>query len=264
MGRTGVSLLVAPPRAAARRCAAHGAVDETRRARDHGASAAVDRAPRDRRGLRRRRHCDRSGARAGRGAAQRLRRPAARLGPARPCVARRSSAGQRVGPRREPDRAVVDGERGRARRVRCTRAPGASSCSRCRSRAARPVSRGTRASEFPVSAAACPIRRASSTRVRTGSCARGRRPCRAAGRPSPRSSSTRRRKRPSSAASRSWATASTRPTSTTHGSTSTTGTGDRVVLPGAFVDREIPSWYAPFGIQAIGGHVFVTYVYARR
>jgi uncharacterized protein (TIGR03118 family) len=33
----------------------------------------------------------------------------------------------------------------------------------------------------------------------------------------------------------------------------------RVVLPGAFVDRAIPAWYAPFGIQAIGGHVFVTY-----
>ncbi len=31
--------------------------------------------------------------------------------------------------------------------------------------------------------------------------------------------------------------------------------------PGAFVDRSIPEWYAPFGIQAIGGHVFVTYVW---
>jgi len=31
--------------------------------------------------------------------------------------------------------------------------------------------------------------------------------------------------------------------------------------PGAFVDRAIPEWYAPFGIQAIGSHVFVTYVY---
>jgi uncharacterized protein (TIGR03118 family) len=30
---------------------------------------------------------------------------------------------------------------------------------------------------------------------------------------------------------------------------------------GAFVDRSIPEWYAPFGIQAIGGHVFVTYVW---
>ncbi len=35
----------------------------------------------------------------------------------------------------------------------------------------------------------------------------------------------------------------------------------RVRSAGAFVDRRIPSWYAPFGIQAIGGHVFVTYVY---
>jgi uncharacterized protein (TIGR03118 family) len=34
----------------------------------------------------------------------------------------------------------------------------------------------------------------------------------------------------------------------------------RIRRPGAFVDRAIPDWYAPFGIQAIGGHVFVTYV----
>jgi uncharacterized protein (TIGR03118 family) len=34
----------------------------------------------------------------------------------------------------------------------------------------------------------------------------------------------------------------------------------RVRAAGAFVDRSIPEWYAPFGIQAIGGHLFVTYV----
>ncbi len=34
-----------------------------------------------------------------------------------------------------------------------------------------------------------------------------------------------------------------------------------VRVKGAFVDEKIPEWYAPFGIQAIGGHVFVTYVY---
>jgi len=39
------------------------------------------------------------------------------------------------------------------------------------------------------------------------------------------------------------------------------GRWHRVDRPGAFVDKSIPSWYAPFGIQAIGGHVFVTYVY---
>jgi uncharacterized protein (TIGR03118 family) len=33
----------------------------------------------------------------------------------------------------------------------------------------------------------------------------------------------------------------------------------RIVRPGAFVDHSMPAWYAPFGIQAIGGHVFVTY-----
>src|SRR5439155_5293820 len=35
----------------------------------------------------------------------------------------------------------------------------------------------------------------------------------------------------------------------------------RVVRRGAFVDRAIPAWYAPFGIQAIGRHVFVTFVW---
>ncbi len=34
----------------------------------------------------------------------------------------------------------------------------------------------------------------------------------------------------------------------------------RVRRAGAFVDRSIPEWYAPFGIQAIDGHLFVTYV----
>jgi uncharacterized protein (TIGR03118 family) len=35
----------------------------------------------------------------------------------------------------------------------------------------------------------------------------------------------------------------------------------RVRRPGAFVDPAIPAWYAPFGIHAIGRHVFVTYVW---
>jgi uncharacterized protein (TIGR03118 family) len=35
----------------------------------------------------------------------------------------------------------------------------------------------------------------------------------------------------------------------------------RVEHPGAFVDSTIPEWYAPFGIQAIGERIFVTYVY---
>ena len=34
----------------------------------------------------------------------------------------------------------------------------------------------------------------------------------------------------------------------------------RVDAPGAFVDPSVPAWYAPFGIAAIGGHVFVTYI----
>lgn len=35
----------------------------------------------------------------------------------------------------------------------------------------------------------------------------------------------------------------------------------RVQHPGAFVDRTIPDWYAPFGIHAVAGHIFVTYVW---
>lgn len=35
----------------------------------------------------------------------------------------------------------------------------------------------------------------------------------------------------------------------------------RVRRAGAFDDPAIPSWYAPFGVQVIDGHVFVTYVY---
>jgi len=34
----------------------------------------------------------------------------------------------------------------------------------------------------------------------------------------------------------------------------------RVQRAGAFGDHSVPGWYAPFGIQAIGGHLFVTYV----
>jgi uncharacterized protein (TIGR03118 family) len=37
------------------------------------------------------------------------------------------------------------------------------------------------------------------------------------------------------------------------------GTWHRVGRPGAFRDPAIPAWYAPFGIQAAGGRVFVTY-----
>ena len=33
----------------------------------------------------------------------------------------------------------------------------------------------------------------------------------------------------------------------------------RRILRGAFVDRSIPAWYAPFGVQAVGRSVFVTY-----
>jgi uncharacterized protein (TIGR03118 family) len=35
----------------------------------------------------------------------------------------------------------------------------------------------------------------------------------------------------------------------------------RIAPPGAFADPRIPEWYAPFGIQAIGDRVFVTYVW---
>lgn len=35
----------------------------------------------------------------------------------------------------------------------------------------------------------------------------------------------------------------------------------RILRRGAFVDRSIPSWYAPFGIQAVGNRIFVTYAW---
>jgi len=37
------------------------------------------------------------------------------------------------------------------------------------------------------------------------------------------------------------------------------GSFQRVSAPGAFVDRDLPKGYAPFGIQNIGGAIFVTY-----
>jgi len=35
----------------------------------------------------------------------------------------------------------------------------------------------------------------------------------------------------------------------------------KVVRKGAFVDRQIPAWYAPFGIAAFGDRIYVTYAY---
>jgi uncharacterized protein (TIGR03118 family) len=35
----------------------------------------------------------------------------------------------------------------------------------------------------------------------------------------------------------------------------------QVARRGAFVDRRIPAWYAPFGIAAFGGRIYVTYAY---
>jgi uncharacterized protein (TIGR03118 family) len=35
----------------------------------------------------------------------------------------------------------------------------------------------------------------------------------------------------------------------------------RVRHPGAFVDRAIPTWFAPFGIAAFGNRIYVTYAY---
>jgi uncharacterized protein (TIGR03118 family) len=37
------------------------------------------------------------------------------------------------------------------------------------------------------------------------------------------------------------------------------GNWQNVTPPGAFVDRKLPHGYAPFGIQTIGSHIFVTY-----
>ena len=77
----------------------------------------------------------------------------------------------------------------------------------------------------------------------------------------PWSPSTPARPARSSAGSRSRAGSCTRRTSTTTASSSSTRTGAASTRPGAFVDREKPDWYAPFGIQAIGDRIFVTYAY---
>jgi len=37
------------------------------------------------------------------------------------------------------------------------------------------------------------------------------------------------------------------------------GSFQMISTPGAFVDRKLPRGFAPFGIQAIGGRIFVTY-----
>jgi uncharacterized protein (TIGR03118 family) len=35
----------------------------------------------------------------------------------------------------------------------------------------------------------------------------------------------------------------------------------RVRVPGGFADPAVPAWYAPFGVAAVDGHVFVTYAF---
>jgi len=35
----------------------------------------------------------------------------------------------------------------------------------------------------------------------------------------------------------------------------------RVLRRGAFVDRSVPAWYAPFNIAVLGGHIYVTYAW---
>lgn len=42
------------------------------------------------------------------------------------------------------------------------------------------------------------------------------------------------------------------------------GSFTRVSMPGAFVDRRIPKGYGPFGIQAVGASIFVTYARQNR
>ena len=185
LGRTGVSPARSRSRRAAGGRAAHGAGDEARRARDDGPAAAeIARCARDRRGSTRRRPCDRSCVRARRRDAKRVPRAAAGLGPAGACGALRRAPGERLGARREPDRAVVDGERGEldehAVLGRRTQAA-ADGSGRRRPDRGRVVCRQAASASRR---AASPTPRASSTPARTGSCARGRRPCRRGGRPS--------------------------------------------------------------------------------
>jgi uncharacterized protein (TIGR03118 family) len=73
--------------------------------------------------------------------------------------------------------------------------------------------------------------------------------------------STRVRRRALSGASRWRAGSCMRRTSTTDRVLVLDSKWRRVGRPGAFVDREKPAWYAPFGIQAAGDRIFVTYAY---
>ena len=109
----------------------------------------------------------------------------------------------------------------------------------------------------PASAAPAP----SSSPARAARSPAGRPP---SNRPTPSSPSTTARRERST---RAWRIASvagaptscTRPTSTTAASTCSTPTSRRSSASGGFVDPTLPAGYAPFGIQAIGGRVYVSY-----
>ena len=164
---------------------------------------------------------------------------------------RRHRARQRVGDRGEPDRSVVDVERG-ARLEHALlghRAQAAADGHGRRRPDGDRVLRRQGACASPPRAP--PIRPGSSTPARTASCARGHRPCRRAGRRAARWWSTRAAE---AAVFRGVALIG----DTVYATDFHNGRVDvydanwrRIRRAGAFEDPAIPSWYAPFGVQAI-------------
>ena len=183
-------------------------------------------------------------------------------------VAHDARARQRVGSRCEPDRPVVDGERG-ARREHALRRR------RAQAGADRHVEGGPTGIVFNGGRGFCRPRRrrrgphGSSTRARTERSAAGRPSSRTAGRRPPGSPSTRpsaaRLPRTRSRNAPGRARASLRDRLPQRAVAVFDERWHPVIRRGAFVDRAIPAWYAPFGIQAAGvAHLRQLRVAARR
>ena len=102
----------------------------------------------------------------------------------------------------------------------------------------------------PVGGGMAPARFVFATAARSSAGPEARRRC---------SGRTGRASAPRTSASRSRAIGCMPPTSTTGGSRSSTGRSTSLTPAGSFRDPKLPGGYAPFGIQAIGGHIFVAY-----
>ena len=263
LGRMGVSPADAPHRRSARRRAARRALDDARRPRvDRAATAAVQpcgsrhRGARPRRAARRRCRASASGT-----IAQYLRGPKLVAGGVDEPPTRTRRSSNAWGHRREPNRAVVDVERGARLEHALLRRPDASSCSRSPSTAGRPVSPTTAARGFRVSAGGVsdPARfiyaceDGKTARVDADGAARMVDPQRGGrGRGGGGGGLPRRRRRrrarvcdrlPQRARRRLRRRLAAHPARRARSRIAT-----------------IPSWYAPFGVQAIGDRIYVTYV----